>query len=159
IDGREDALVDKLTLEDDFAVARAFEFFKDHVIHSGTGVDQGGGDDGQRAAFLNVAGGAAETLRTLQGVGVHAAGEHFAGRRNDCVVGASKTGDGVDQYHDVALMFDQSLGFFDHHFSDLDVTCRGLVEGRGNYFAFDGALHVGDFFRTLVDQQHHQNDF
>ena len=34
-----------------------------------------------------------------------------------------------------------------------------LVEGGRNNFAFDRALHVGDFFRALIDQEDHQNDF
>ena len=56
IDGREGALVDQLAVENDFHVAGAFEFFKDHVIHARTGVNQGRRDNGQRAAFFDVAG-------------------------------------------------------------------------------------------------------
>ena len=61
--------------------------------------------------------------------------------------------------HHVALVFNEAFGFFDHHLCDLHVAGGGLVEGRRNDFAFHRALHVGDFFRTLVDQQHHQNNF
>ncbi len=56
VDGGEYALIDQLALEDDFGVAGAFEFFEDHVVHAGAGVDQSGGDDGERAAFFDVAG-------------------------------------------------------------------------------------------------------
>jgi hypothetical protein len=41
----EDALVRNLTVENDFAVASAFELFKDHFIHSAAGIDQRGRDD------------------------------------------------------------------------------------------------------------------
>src|SRR5712691_10682507 len=34
----------------------------------------------------------------------------------------------------------------------------GLVEGRGDDLALDGPLHVGDFLRPLVDQQHDEVD-
>ena len=53
-------------------------------------------------------------------------------------------------------MLNQALGLLDHHFSDLYVTRRWLVEGRGNHFAAHGALHLGYFFRALVDQQNDQ---
>jgi hypothetical protein len=44
----------------------------------------------------------------------------------------------------------------------ISATCtwplRRLVEGRRNHFAADRPLHVGDFFRPLVDQQDDQVD-
>jgi hypothetical protein len=51
------------------------------------------------------------------------------------------------------------LAFLDHHFGDLDVARCRLVEGRGNDLALHRALHVGDFFRPLVDQKHDQIAF
>ena len=65
----------------------------------------------------------------------------------------------VQQNHHVAAVLDQALGLLDHHLGDLDVAHRRLVEGRGNHLAFDRALHVGDFLRPLVDQQHDQIAF
>ncbi len=62
----------------------------------------------------------------------------------------------VEQDHHVALMLDQALGLLDHHFGDLHVARGRLVEGRGHDLALHRALHVGDFFRALVDQQHDQ---
>jgi hypothetical protein len=56
VDSREDALVDKLPVENDFHVAGALELFEDDFVHAGAGIDEGGGDDGERAAFFNVAG-------------------------------------------------------------------------------------------------------
>src|ERR1700687_4381505 len=153
VNGGEDALVAELAVEDDFHVAGALELLEDDVVHAAAGFNQSGGDDGERTALFDVAGGAEEALGTLQGVGVHAAGEHFAGGRDDGVVGAGQTGDGIQQDHHVALVFDQALGLFDDHLGDLDVARGGLVEGGADDFALDRALHVGDFFRTLVDEQ------
>src|ERR1700686_4126316 len=34
-----------------------------------------------------------------------------------------------------------------------------LVESRADDFAFDRALHIRDFFGTLIDEQHDQRDF
>ena len=95
----------------------------------------------------------------LESVGIDAAGEHFARGRDDGVVGARQTRDGVEQDDDVALVLDEALGLFDDHLGDLDVTRGGLVERRRDYFALDGPLHVGDFFGALVDEQDDQDDF
>ena len=65
----------------------------------------------------------------------------------------------VQQNHHVAAVLDQALGLLDHHLGDLDVAHRRLVEGRGNHLALHRALHVGDFLRPLVDQQHDQVAF
>ena len=78
VDGGEDALVGDLAVQDDFAVTRALELFEDHFVHAAAGIDQGGGDDGERSAFLDIAGGAEKALGALQGVGVHAAGQDLA---------------------------------------------------------------------------------
>ncbi len=56
-------------------------------------------------------------------------------------------------------MLGEALGLLDHHFGHRDVTRRRLVEGRGNDLALHAALHVGDFFRALVDQQNDQEHF
>jgi hypothetical protein len=124
----------------DFHVAGALELFVDHVVHAAAGVDQGGGDDGQRAAFLDVASGAEEALRLLQGVGVDAAGQHLAGGRHHGVVGAGQAGDRVEQDDHVLLVLDQALGLLDDHLGDLDVAGGRLVEGRGHDLALDRAL-------------------
>ena len=56
-------------------------------------------------------------------------------------------------------MFDQALGLFNDHFSDLDMAGGRFVKGRGNHLAFYAALHFSHFLRALVDQQHNQIAF
>ena len=56
-------------------VAGALELLVDDLVHLGAGVDEGGRDDGDGAALLDVAGSAEEALGLLQRVGVNAAGE------------------------------------------------------------------------------------
>ena len=56
-------------------------------------------------------------------------------------------------------MFGKALGLFDHHFRNCDVARSGFVERGGDDFALHAALHVGDFFRTFVDQQDDQKHF
>ncbi len=141
----------------DFHVAGALELLVDHVVHPRAGVDQRRGDDGQRAAFLDVARRAEEALGALQRVGVDTAGQHLARRRHDRVVGAGEPRDRVEQDDHVLLVLDQPLGFFDHHLGDLHVARRRFIEGRCHHFAAHRALHFGHFFRALVDQQHDQH--
>src|SRR4051794_17975579 len=79
VDRRERALVGHLAVEDELGVAGALEFLEDHFVHARAGIDQGGRDDGQRAAFLDIARRTEEALWPLQSIRVDAAGEHLAG--------------------------------------------------------------------------------
>ena len=137
-----------------FHVARAFEFFVDDFVHFRAGIDQGGGDDGERAGFFGVARRAEKAFGALQSAGIHAAAQDFAGGGGDGVVGAGEAGDGVAEDDDVFFVLDQSFGFFDDHFRDLHVALRRFVKGGGDDFASDASLHFGDFFRALVNEQH-----
>ena len=78
IDGGPDTFFDQFPIEHDFQVSSAFEFLKDHLIHFASGLDQGRGDDRQRAAFFDFACRAEESFGSLQGVGVQAARENLA---------------------------------------------------------------------------------
>src|SRR6201999_2409289 len=103
IHGREDTLVGDLTVEDDFRVTGALELFEDDFVHAAAGIDQGGGDDRERAALLDVAGSTEEALRALQRVGVDTAGQHLARRGDNGVVGAAETRDRIEQDDDILL--------------------------------------------------------
>ena len=89
--------------------------------------------------FLDVAGCAEETLRALQRIGVDAAREHLAGGRHDRVVGPAEAGYRVEEDDHVAAVLHEALRLLDHHFGDLHVPARRLVEGGGH----DLALHRG----------------
>src|SRR5208283_5543316 len=86
-------------------------------------------------------------------------GQNFAGGRRDRVVGARETGDGVKEDNYVALVLHEALGLFEDHFRNLDMALRRLIEGRTDDFTLDGALHVRDFFRALVDEENDKSDF
>ena len=58
-------------------------------------IDERGADDREAAAVLDVSGGAEEFLGASQRIRVDAAGEDFAARRNDRVVGAGEARDRV----------------------------------------------------------------
>ena len=113
----------------DFRVAGAFEFFKDDVVHARAGVDQSRGDNRERPAFLDIARRAKKSLGSLERVGVDTARENLAAGRDDRVMRARQTGNGVEQDHYVSFVLDQSLRFFDHHIGDLNVAGRGFVKG------------------------------
>ena len=92
----------------------------------------------------------------MQGMRVDTTGQDLARGRDGGIVGTRQAGDRIQQNNHVTLVFDQALGLFDDHFGDLHVTACGFVKSRRNHFALDHALHLGHFFRTLVDQQHDQ---
>src|SRR4051812_8090446 len=54
---------------------------------------------------------------------------------------------------------DEPLGPLDGQFSDHRVVVGGAVEGRGDDLTLHRPLHVGDLFRTLVDEHHHEVHF
>lgn len=73
IDGREDALFSHAAFKVDFVVARALEFFVDHVVHARARVNERGADNRERAAFFDIAGRAEDALGPFECVGVDAA--------------------------------------------------------------------------------------
>src|SRR5674536_265055 len=156
VDRREDPLVGELPVQLELHVASALELLEDHRVHRGAGLDQGGGQDRQRSAELDVAGGAEETLRRVQGGRVHATGQDASARRGSKVVGATQPGDGVEEHHHVVTELDQPLGSLDRELRDGGVVRRWAVEGGGDDLALHRPLHVGDLFWPLVDQDHHQ---
>src|SRR5208283_2504126 len=158
IDGREHTLIGEAAIEIDFHVACALELFKDDVVHAAAGINQGGGDDGERAPLFDVAGGGKEAARALEGVSVNTAAEDFAGGRCDGVIGAREAGNGVEKNDDIALVLDEALGFFQDHFGNLDVALGRLIERGTDDFTLHCALHVRDFFRALVNQEHDQSN-
>ena len=129
VDGREDALFRQMAIQIDLHVAGALEFFEDDFVHAGAGVDEGRGDDGQAAAFFDIARGTKDALGTLQGVGVQTTGKNAPRRGSHGVIGAAQTGDGVHEDDHVPLAFHQTLGFFQHHLADLHMALRRFVEG------------------------------
>ncbi|CAK6470919.1 hypothetical protein PSEG_05569 [Pseudomonas sp. Nvir] len=157
IDSREDAFFGNLTREVQLHVTGAFKLFVDHFVHFGAGVNQRRGDDGQAAALFDVTCRTEETLRTVQGVGVHTTCQDFTRSRYHGVVGSRQTSNGVEQDDNVFLVFNQTFCFLDNHLGNLHVAGCRLVKGGSNHFTFHQTLHLGHFFRTFVDQQHHQH--
>src|SRR5207245_1243341 len=78
-------------------VAGALDLFENHLVHAAAGVDEGGGEYGQTAAFFRLAGSAKETLRLLHGVGVQTAGQELAAGWRFGVVGPGQTRDRIEQ--------------------------------------------------------------
>ena len=91
VNRREESLVAQPAVEVDFRVTSTLEFFENHIIHARTRINKGGGDNGQRAAFLDVSRCAKEPLGTLQGVGVDTARKNLAARGHNRVMSASQT--------------------------------------------------------------------
>ncbi len=95
----------------------------------------------------------------MQGIGIHTAGQHLAGAWHDRIIGTAETRDRVEKNDNIMFVLDQAFGFFNNHFSNLHVACRGFIKGRTNHFALNRALHIGHLFRPFIDQQNEQIDF
>ncbi len=74
VDGWVDSAFDEFAVELDFEVTGAFEFLEDDLVHAAIGFDEGGGEDGEGAAFFDFAGGAEEFADLLESGVVDAAG-------------------------------------------------------------------------------------
>src|SRR5215471_11495107 len=104
VDGREDPLVGELPAQPQLHVAGPLELLEDHLVGTGAGLDQGGGEDRDRAAMLDVARRAEEPLRRVERGRVHAPGHDPPAGRGGQVVGAAEPGDRVKQDdHEVTL--------------------------------------------------------
>ena len=71
------------------------------------------------------------------------------------VPGAGQPRDRIEKDEHVLAVLDHPLGLFDDHLAHLHVAGRRFVERGADHLAvraFDLPLHVGDFFRPLVDQ-------
>ena len=159
VQGGEEPAVGELAVQDQFHVAGAFELLENQFVHARAGVHQGGGDDGQRAALLDLAGGGEHLARNFQRAGIHAAGHGAAAAAMDAVVGAGDAGDGIQQDKNVPPAFDHAAAALDDEAGEADVGFQVLVVGGGDDLGLDGALEIGDFLRALVNQQDHGVDF
>src|SRR5205085_6825534 len=80
------------------------------------------------------------------------------GRRHDGVIRARQSGDGIEQDDDIPLVLDKAFGFFNDHFGNLDVARCRFVKRRADDFAVHRTLHVGYFFRPLIDKEDDQDN-
>src|SRR3984885_11086657 len=158
VDRREHALIHQLAIQNHFHVASSLELFEDHFVHARAGIDKRSSNDRQRTALFDVASSTEEALRPLQRIRVNTAREHLARRRNNRVVSTRQTRNRVKQNHYIALMLHQTLRLLNHHLGNLYVTRSRLIERGRDNLALHAALHIRNFFRTLVDQQHDQHD-
>ena len=137
-------------------VSRSFEFLENHFVHFTTRVNEGSCDDGERTSAFYVASGAEEAFGLLQGIGVDTTGEDFSASRAHGVVGAGETGNRVEENHDVMTRFHQSFSFFEDDAGNFDMSFSGFVKGGRDNLSVDRAGHVGHFFRTFVNEEHHE---
>src|SRR5690606_22285546 len=90
VDGRVDAPLGEAAVEPELHVPGALELLEDDLVHAAARLHEGGGEDREAAALLEVAGGAEELLGRVEGAGVDAAGHHPAPGGGGQVVGPSQ---------------------------------------------------------------------
>src|SRR5690349_22805853 len=156
VDRREEPLLRELAAQPQLHVAGALELLEDDLVHPGARLDQGRRQDGQRAAVLDVAGRAEDPLGRVQRGGVHTTGQDAAAGRGRVVVGPAEAGDVVEQDDHVVAHLYQPLGPLDGQLGDRGVVVGRVVERGVDDLALHRALHVGDLFRPLVDEDDHE---
>ncbi len=159
VDGRKQAAIRQLAVEDQLHVAGALEFLKDQLIHARTGVHQRGGQDGQRAAVFDLAGGGKHLARDFQRAGIHAAGHRAAAAAMHAVVGAGDARERIHEHEDIAAGFHETPAALDHESGQAHMGFEFHVVGGGHDFRLHRALKIGDFLGALVDEQHHRMHF
>ena len=90
----------------------------------------------------------------MQSVSIDAARQDLTRARNDGVIGAAQTRDGVEQDNNIFAVFCQAFRLLNNHLCDLDVARGRLIKGRGDNLALHTALHIGHLFWTLINQKH-----
>src|ERR1035441_4041825 len=109
VDRREEPLLRELAAQPQLHVAGALELLEDNLVHPGTGLDQGGRQDGQRAAVLDVARRAEEPLGRVQRGRVDTTGQDAAAGGRRVVVGPPQPGDVVEQDDHIVAHLHQPL--------------------------------------------------
>jgi hypothetical protein len=122
----------------------------------GAGILTGRGEDGQRAAVLDVAGRAEEPLRRVQRCRVDTTRHDPAAGRRRQVVRPPEPGHRVEQHDHVVAQLDQPLGPLDGELGDRGVVLRRPVERGRDDLALHGPLHVGYLFGPLVHEHDHE---
>ena len=153
--GRVDAALGKLAVESDFHVAGALELLEDDFIHAGFRLDEAGGNDGEAAAFLHLAGCAEEFAGLFQGVGAQTAG-HGAATALVGIVAAGQTGEGIQHDDDIVPLLHQAAGALQQQVAQLGVAAGGFIEGGGIHRHIHRVLEIGHFLRAFIQQQHQQ---
>ena len=159
VNGRIEPAIRELAVEDQLHVARAFELLENQLVHARTGVHQRRGEDGQRAAFLDLARGGEHLARDFQRTGIHAAGHRAAAAAVDAVVGAGHAGDGVEQHEYILARLHDAAAALDDEARKADVRVQVLVVRGGDDLRLHRALEVGNFLGALVNEQHDAVDF
>ena len=111
VDGGEQAFFRHAAVEVQLHIACAFKFFINHIIHATAGFYQSSRNNGERAAFFYIARCAEEAFGAVEGIGIYAAGQDFAGGRHDGVIGAGEAGNRVKQDDHVFLCSTIRLAF------------------------------------------------
>ena len=95
----------------------------------------------------------------MQGIGINTTGQDLAAGRHYCIICSCQPGNTVKQYNNVIFMLNQPFCFLHHHLRNLYMSLRRLIKGGTDHLCIDASRHVGDLFRTFVNQKNDQNDF
>ncbi|EJX08229.1 hypothetical protein EVA_03659 [gut metagenome] len=92
----------------------------------------------------------------MQSIGIYTTRENLTRGRSYRIVCTGKTRNGIEEDHHIVTTLYHTLRLLQHNTGNLYVARSRFVKGRSNYFRLHRTHHVRHFFRTLVDEQHHQ---
>jgi len=92
IDRRKDPSIHQTPIEIDLHISCSFKLFEDHLIHTASRIHQGGTDDGEASALLDIPGCAEKALWPLKGIGIDSSGEDLPAGRDNRIVGPGQSG-------------------------------------------------------------------
>src|SRR5690606_18784567 len=116
-------------------------------------LDERRGDDGERAAALDVARRAEDLARDLERRGVQAARHGAPAAAPEEVEAAPQAGQRVEQQHHVVPLLDEALGILQRQRRYAYVVVFFAVVRRGKDLASRRPAEVGDLLGPLVDEQ------
>ena len=138
-----------------FGIASSLELFKDDFVSATARINECSCDDCQRSATFDVSSATEEFLRFDERRSVNATRTDLARIWHCVVVSTRETSDRVEKDDNMLAALDHASRFFNHHFGNLNVTRSFFVECACHNFntRWSVAFEIGDFFRTLIDQQ------
>ena len=96
----------------DLHVAGALELLENQIIHPALSLDEGRGENGEAASFLDVAGGSEELSRPGERLRIDASAHDASLVWLQIIVAARHAGDRIEQDDDIFSQFHEALGPF-----------------------------------------------
>ena len=164
VDGRENSCLGQTAVEDNLAVAGAFEFLEYKLVHSRAGINKASRDNCGRAPVFDVASQSEESAWHFEDAGFQSAGHGLtawcASPADSVVESPAHSCQAVDEQNNFSTTFQLCLYVGKHQLGELRVLVGTMVACAGNNFCpFHRATEVSNFLGPLINKQHNDAAF